>query len=46
VQTLVKATVAAGQTSEQIAEWLNRGGFRPVSNSDDRFTATRARKLV
>ncbi len=46
MQSLVEAAVAAGQTSEQIAECLNREGFRPVSNRDDRFTPSRARELV
>ena len=32
MQSLVEAAVAAGQTSEQIAECLNREGFRPLSN--------------
>ncbi len=46
MQSLVEAAVAAGQTSEQIAECLNREGFRPLSNRDDRFTPERARELV
>ena len=46
MQSLVEAAVAAGQTSEQIAECLNREGFRPVSNRDDRFTPSRAGELV
>jgi DNA invertase Pin-like site-specific DNA recombinase len=46
MQSLVEAAVSAGQTSEQIAECLNREGFRPVSNRDDRFTPSRARELV
>ena len=46
MRSLVAAAVAAGQTSEQIAECLNREGFRPVSNRDDRFTPSRARELV
>jgi hypothetical protein len=46
MQRLVEAAVAAGQTSERIAECLNRESFRPVSNRDDRFTPSRARELV
>ncbi len=46
MQSLVEAAVAAGHTSEQIAECLNREGFRPVSNREDRFTPSRARELV
>jgi hypothetical protein len=46
MRRLVEPTVAAGQTSEQIAECLNREGFHPVSNRDDRFTPSRARELV
>ena len=46
MRRLVLAAVAAGQTSEQIAECLDREGFRPVSNRDDRFTPSPARELV
>jgi hypothetical protein len=46
MRSLVEAAVAAGQTSKQIAERLNREGFHPVSNRDDRFTPSRARELV
>lgn len=48
MRSLVAAAVAvaAGQTSEQLAECLNREGFRPVSNREDRFTPSRARQLV
>jgi hypothetical protein len=46
MRSLVEAGVAAGQTFEQIAECLNREGFRPVSNRDERFTPARARDLV
>src|SRR5438105_10946209 len=46
MRSLVEAAVAAGQTSEQIAECLNREGFRPVSNREERFTPERARDLV
>ena len=45
-QTVVEAAVAAGQTSREIAECLNREGFRPPSNPAGRFTPERARDLV
>jgi hypothetical protein len=41
MRSLVEAAVAASRTSEQIAECLNREGFRPVSNRKDRFTRAR-----
>ena len=44
--SLVEAAVAAGQTSEQIAERLNWAGFRPVSNGEIRYTPSRPRELV
>ena len=40
---LVEAAVAAGQTSAQIAERLDRESFRPPSSRADRFTPERAR---
>jgi hypothetical protein len=46
MRSLVEAAVAAGQTAEQIAERLNREGFRPASNPAKRFTPARARDLV
>lgn len=46
MRSLVVAGVAAGQTSEEIAECLNREGFRPPSCRVDRFTPELARGLV
>ncbi len=46
IRRLVEAAVAAGRTSREIAECLNREGFRPPSNRADRFTPERARDLV
>jgi DNA invertase Pin-like site-specific DNA recombinase len=46
IKRLVEAAVAAGQTSGEIAECLNREGFRPPSNPAGRFTPERARDLV
>ena len=42
----MEAGIAAGQTSEQIAECLDREGFRPPSSRADRFSLERARELV
>ncbi len=46
IRPLVQAAVAAGQSSRQIAECLNREVFRPLSDRADRFTPERARDLV
>ena len=46
MRSLVLAGVAAGQTAEEIAECLNREGFRPPSCRVDRFTPELARGLV
>ncbi|MGP0067932.1 MAG: hypothetical protein ACLQGP_30605 [Isosphaeraceae bacterium] len=46
IRRLVEAAGAAGRTSREIAECLNREGFRPPSNRADRFTPERARDLV
>lgn len=46
MRSLVVAGVAAGQTAEEIAESLNREGFRPPSCRADRFTPELARGLV
>jgi hypothetical protein len=46
MRSLVVACVAAGQTSEEIAECLNREGFHPPSCRVDRFTPELARRLV
>jgi hypothetical protein len=46
IKRLVEAAVAAGQTSREIAECLNREGFHPPSNPAGRFTPERARDLV
>jgi hypothetical protein len=43
---LIEAAVAAGQTSREIAECLNREGFHPPSNPAGRFTPERARDLI
>ena len=43
---LGNVNVAAGRTSGEIAECLNREGFRPPSNPAGRFTPERARDLV
>jgi hypothetical protein len=43
---LVEAAVAAGETATQIAECLDREGFRPLSSRADRFTPERARDRV
>jgi hypothetical protein len=46
MRRLVEAAVAAGETAAQIAEGLNREGFRPPSSRADGFTPERARDLV
>jgi hypothetical protein len=46
MRRLVEAAVAAGQSAAQIAETLDREGFRPPSGRADRFTPERARDLV
>jgi hypothetical protein len=46
MRRLVEAAVAAGQSAAQIAECLDREGFRPSSGRADRFTPGRARDLV
>ena len=46
MRKLVEAAVAANQTATQIAECLDREGFRPPSSRADRFTPERARGLV
>jgi DNA invertase Pin-like site-specific DNA recombinase len=46
MRSLVVAGVAAGQTAEEIANCLNREGFRPPSYRVDRFTPELARVLV
>ena len=46
MRRLVEAAVAAGQIAAQIAECLDREGFRPPSGRADRFTPGRARDLV
>jgi hypothetical protein len=46
MRKLVEAAVAAGETATQIAECLDREGFRPPSSRADRFTPERARDLV
>jgi DNA invertase Pin-like site-specific DNA recombinase len=46
MRKLVEAAVAASLTSAQIAERLDREGFRPPSSRADRFTPERARDLV
>jgi DNA invertase Pin-like site-specific DNA recombinase len=46
MRSLVVAGAAAGQTAEEIAECLNREGFRPPSYRVDRFTPELARGLV
>jgi len=37
LRSLVEAAVATVETSEQIAECLNREGFRPVSEREERL---------
>ena len=39
-------SVAAGQTAAQIADCLDRAGFRPPPSRANRFTRERARGLV
>jgi hypothetical protein len=46
MRRLVEAAVAAGQSAAQIAECLDREGFRPRSGRADRFTPGRATDLV
>ena len=46
MRSLVVAGVAAGQTAEEIADCLNREGFRSPSYRVDRFTPELARVLV
>jgi hypothetical protein len=46
MRALVEAGVAAGQTAVQIAECLDREGFRPPSGRADRFTPELARGLA
>jgi hypothetical protein len=46
MRSLVEAAVAAGQTPEQIAERLDREGFRPPASRAERFTPARASDLV
>jgi hypothetical protein len=46
MRSLVVAGVAAGQTAEEIADCLNRGGFHSPSYRVDRFTPELARVLV
>jgi hypothetical protein len=46
MRRLVEDAVAAGQSAVQIAECLDREGFRPPSGRADRFTPGRARDLV
>jgi DNA invertase Pin-like site-specific DNA recombinase len=46
MRKLVEAAVAAGETTTQIADCLDREGFRPPSSRADRFTPDRARDLV
>src|SRR5580700_8789660 len=46
MRKLVEAAVAAGENATQIAECLDREGFRPPSSRADRFTPARARDLV
>jgi DNA invertase Pin-like site-specific DNA recombinase len=46
MRRLVEAAVAAGQSAAQIAESLDREGFRPPSSGADCFTPERARDLV
>jgi DNA invertase Pin-like site-specific DNA recombinase len=46
MRSLVVAGAAASQTAEEIAECLNREGFRPPSGRVDRFTPELARGLV
>ena len=46
MRKLVEAAVAAGKTAAEIAESLDREGFRPPSDRADHFTAQRARDLV
>ena len=46
MRRMVEDAVAAGQSAAQIAESLDREGFRPPSGRADRFTPGRARDLV
>ena len=46
MRRLVESAVAAGRTAAEIAEILNREGFRPPCGHADRFTPERARGLV
>jgi hypothetical protein len=46
MRRLVEAAVAAGQSAAQIADCLDREGFRPPSGRADRFTPGRAGDLV
>jgi hypothetical protein len=46
MRSLVLASVAAGQPAKEIADCLNREGFRPPSGRTDRFTPELARGLV
>src|SRR4029077_13361714 len=46
IRRSVEAAVAAGRTSRETAECLNREVSRPSSNRADRFTPERARDLV
>jgi hypothetical protein len=46
MRRLVEAAVAVGQNSAQIAECLDREGFRPPSGRADRFNPERASGLV
>jgi Recombinase zinc beta ribbon domain len=46
MRKLVAAAVAAGENATQIADCLDRAGFRPPSSRADRFTPERARDLV
>jgi DNA invertase Pin-like site-specific DNA recombinase len=46
MRRLLEAAVAAGRSAAQIAECLNREGFRLASGRADRFTPENARELV
>ncbi len=46
MRRLVESAVAAGRTAAEIAEILNREGFRPPCGLADRFTPERSRGLV